>query len=145
MMELVPFAPSVAVAGFFLAVAPALPRHKTWARTLVIGVGLVVCLRYLAWRLLATVCPADLVSLEGAWILFLFAFELVAFGNQFILHVILTRATDRTPEADRYEAELRRTPVEQQVSARNSASRSRCLSVFLENSRRSSGSRVTRA
>ena len=110
MTELVPFAPSVAVAGFFLAVAPALPRDKTWARILVIGVGLAVCLRYLAWRLLATVCPADLVSVEGAWILFLFGFELLAFANQLTLFVILTRATDRTPEADRYEAELRRAP-----------------------------------
>jgi cellulose synthase (UDP-forming) len=113
MTELVSLAPSVAVLGFFLAVVPALPRHKTWARTLVIGVGLAVCFRYLVWRLLATVCPADLISVEGAWILFLFGFELLAFANQLILFVILTRATDRTPEADRYEAELRRTPAEQ--------------------------------
>jgi cellulose synthase (UDP-forming) len=111
--ELAPFALSLAVVGFFLAIAPGLPRNKTWARTLVVAVGLAVCLRYLVWRLVATVCPADLVSVEGAWILFLFGFELLAFGNQFILHSILTRVTDRTPEADRYEAELRRTPVEQ--------------------------------
>jgi cellulose synthase (UDP-forming) len=113
MTELAPFALCLALVGFFLGVAPVLPREKTWARTLVTGIGLVVCLRYLVWRLLVTVCPADLVSLEGAWILFLFAFELLAFGNQFILHVILTRVSDRTPEADRYEAELRRTPAEQ--------------------------------
>jgi cellulose synthase (UDP-forming) len=113
MTEVVPFALCLALVGFFLAVAPALPKQKTWARTLVVGVGLAVCLRYLVWRLLATVCPADLVSLEGAWVLFLFAFELLAFANQFILHLVLTRVSDRTPEADRYEAELRRTPVEQ--------------------------------
>jgi cellulose synthase (UDP-forming) len=113
MTELVPFALCVALVGFFLTVAPALPRQKTWARTLVIGIGFAVCLRYLVWRLVATVLPADLVSLEGAWILFLFAFEFVAFANQFLLHLVLSRVTDRTPEADRYEAELRQTPVEQ--------------------------------
>src|SRR5262249_23729701 len=96
----------------FLGVAPYLPRQKTWARTLVIGIGLAVSLRYLLWRWFDTVAPAAWADAAGVWYLSVFGFEAVAFVNQFLLHIVLTRTTDRSGEADRYEAELRATPAE---------------------------------
>jgi cellulose synthase (UDP-forming) len=101
-----------ALVGFFLGVAPYLPKQRSWARTLVVAIGLVLTVRYLLWRFVDTVLPAKLLCLEGAWFLFVYAAELVAFFNQFLFQVVLTRVADRSTEADRYEAELRATPVE---------------------------------
>ena len=42
------------VIGLFLAVAPALPHDRTWARSLMALCGSVLLLRYLAWRVGAT-------------------------------------------------------------------------------------------
>jgi cellulose synthase (UDP-forming) len=112
MMELVTFILCLGLAGFFLGVAPHLPKEKTWARTLVIGIGFVLTIRYLWWRFFETVLPARLIGLEGAWFIFIFVSELFGFFNQFLCHVVLTRVADRSGEADRYEAELRATPAD---------------------------------
>jgi cellulose synthase (UDP-forming) len=100
------------VAAFFLLVVPFLPRNHTWARTLVVCIGLVATTRYLCWRLLATVWPADLLSVTGLWFVFLYASEVIGFINQYVMHMILTCVANRSPEADRYEAELRALPPE---------------------------------
>jgi cellulose synthase (UDP-forming) len=113
MTGLLPFLPCLALVGFFLGVAPYLPKNRPWARTLMVAVGLTAALRYLVWRFTDTVWPADLLSAAGMWYLFLYGYEVLAFLTQLLLHLVLTRVTDRSPEADRYEAELRRTPVEQ--------------------------------
>ena len=65
--ELEPYALSIILMGFFVCIAPALPREKTWARVLIVTIGIAVAVRYLAWRLLKTIVPVEPMSLQGAW------------------------------------------------------------------------------
>jgi cellulose synthase (UDP-forming) len=113
MTGLLPFLPCLALAGFFLGVAPRLPRDKPWARTLMVSIGLMASLRYLIWRFTDTVWPAELLSAAGVRYLCLYGYEVLAFLTQFLLHVLQTRVSNHSPQADRYEAELRRSPAEQ--------------------------------
>ena len=55
--------------GFYVCIAPALPLEKTWARALIVAIGIAVAVRYLAWRLFETLVPEVSMSLEGAWFL----------------------------------------------------------------------------
>jgi len=111
--DLWPYSLSMLLVGFYLCVAPLLPRRKTWARVLVAAICLAVAVRYLAWRLLHTIFPAELNSGAGAWYLGIYVVELFAFLNYSIFYLILSRWVDRSGEADRREAELRQRPVEQ--------------------------------
>jgi cellulose synthase (UDP-forming) len=111
--ELEPYALTLFLAGFFLGVAPLLPKRRGWARILVVTIGLVISVYYLAWRLTDTILPADLMSPAGAWYLCIYAFELVSFVNYSIMFLTLTRWAERSSEADRHEAELRSRPFEQ--------------------------------
>ncbi|HEY7425846.1 MAG TPA: glycosyltransferase [Gemmataceae bacterium] len=113
MTGLLPFLPCLVLAGFFLVVAPRLPKDKSWARTLMVAIGLGASLRYLVWRFTDTVWPAALFDAQGIWFLSLYSYEALAFLTQLLLHLVLTRVSNRSPEADRYEAELRRTAAEQ--------------------------------
>jgi cellulose synthase (UDP-forming) len=113
MTGLLPFLPFLALAGFLLGVAPRLPKDKPWARTLMVAIGLSASLRYLIWRFTDTVWPAELLSAAGVWYLSLYGYEVFAFLTQLLLHLVLTRVSNRSPEADRHEARLRCTPVEQ--------------------------------
>jgi cellulose synthase (UDP-forming) len=111
--ELWPYALSVTLVGFYLCASPLLPRRQNWARVLVVTIGLVIAVRYLAWRLLETILPADLMSVTGVWYLGIYLFELVSFLNYSIMFVTLCRWAERSSEADRREAELRRRPLEE--------------------------------
>src|SRR5262245_37465340 len=102
-MDFTPLLVCVGVAGLFLAVVRFLPRQATWARTLVIALGILVSARYLSWRLLATVLSEDVISPAGIWYLLIYACEVVGFVNQLLLHLILTCVTDRSRQADEYE------------------------------------------
>ena len=111
--DLWPYALGMLLMGFYLCLAPLLPRRKTWARVLVVAICLAVAVRYLTWRLLYTILPADLISVEGVWYLFVYVVELFAFLNYSIFYLILSRWVDRSGEANWREAELRKRPVEQ--------------------------------
>ena len=100
-----PYAPGMLVAGFYLCLAPLLPRRKTWARLLVAAVCLAVAVRYLVWRLLYTLLPAELMSGVGVWYLGIYVVELFAFLNYAIFYLILSRWVDRSSEADHREAD----------------------------------------
>jgi cellulose synthase (UDP-forming) len=113
MSEVRPFAVCLLLAGFYLAVAPALPQRRLWPRCLVVAIGLAMAVRYLYWRLFDTVLPADLLSGQGAWILTVYVTEIFTFLNYSVLFVVLCRWIDRSSEADRYEAEARRRPSEE--------------------------------
>jgi cellulose synthase (UDP-forming) len=120
MIELIPtstaelwhFAPCALVAVFYLAIAPALPRQRTWARALVVMVALALAVRYLAWRWLESMPAGDRMTPEGLWSLGIYLVELLAFLNYSVLLLTLCRWTSRSGEADRYEAALRKLPVD---------------------------------
>ena len=110
--ECEPYALSLVLLIFFACIAPSLPLKKTWARSLVLGIGVAVAVRYLAWRLLETIGPAELRSLEGAWFIGIYLVEVLIFINYSTLFLVLSRSADRSTEADRHEARLRRLPPE---------------------------------
>jgi len=97
---------NLAVLGFFLAIVPMLPKDRTWARSLVILVVLGFWGRYLAWRLTST-APPHLASGAGLFFLFALAVEGLMFLTMAIFFVTLSRAADRSAEADRHEKWLR--------------------------------------
>jgi cellulose synthase (UDP-forming) len=105
------WATTLAVAGFFVAIVPLLPREQTWARSLVVAVALSVAARYLNWRFVETVLPADPTTGSGFWVWVVFAVELVAIVNSGTTYLMLTRTSDHTPEADRLERRSRRSPA----------------------------------
>src|SRR4051794_6449487 len=110
--ELEPYAPSIILIGFFLCIAPALPREKTWARSLIVAIGIAVAVRYLAWRLLETIAPVEPKSLQGAWFIGIYVVEVLTFMNYSTLFLVLSRSANRSAEADRHEADLRRQAPE---------------------------------
>lgn len=59
------FLPGLFVVGICLAVNPFMPRDEDWAHTLVTGLALIVTLRYMLWRLSATVLPPILAPWTG--------------------------------------------------------------------------------
>jgi cellulose synthase (UDP-forming) len=112
LQELAPYGLSIILLGFFVCVAPALAREKTWARVLIVAIGIAVALRYLAWRLIETLTPEEPMSLEGAWFIGIFVIEVLTFINFSSLFMVLSRWANRSAEADRHEAELLRRPPE---------------------------------
>lgn len=111
MMEHLAWGANLAVLGFFLAIVPLLPWEKTWARTFVVAVTLIIWLRYLAWRITSTAPPAP-SSWSGAFFFVGLAIEILMFVGMVIYLVILCRYSDRSREADRHEHWLRSLPPE---------------------------------
>ena len=104
------WAATLAVAGFSLAILPSLPRARTWARTVVVAMALWLSVRYLGWRLMETVRPADPLAPAGVWVWVVFFFELAAIVNSGVTYLMLTRTSDHTAAADRHERRLRSLP-----------------------------------
>jgi cellulose synthase (UDP-forming) len=105
------WAATLAVAGFSLAILPSLPRRRTWARITVVAIALSLSVRYLGWRLMDTVWPADPLTPSGLWVWAVFSFELAAIVNSGVTFLMLTRTSDHTAAADRHELRLRRLPA----------------------------------
>jgi cellulose synthase (UDP-forming) len=103
--------PAFLAVGFFVGLAPLLPRRWVWARILVALAALLTGVRYLVWRWEETVWPADLASAEGAWYLVVYAVEALSFSSAAIFYVTLTRISDRSAEASRHEDRLRQLPL----------------------------------
>jgi cellulose synthase (UDP-forming) len=98
------------LAGIYL-LSPMLPLSRSWARTLVFVVVWLVVARYLSWRFLSTVLPADGDWYEVGWVYFCFAVEALALFDAFILYLAFLRTSDRRNEADAHEARLRTLPA----------------------------------
>ena len=89
------WAATLAAAGFCLAIIPSLPRQQTWARTLAIVICLLITARYLRWRLVDTVLPADPLTGAGVWVWMVFLGELVAIRER--LHHVPDADEDHQP------------------------------------------------
>lgn len=100
-------APTLCVLATIYLLGPTLPLRKSWARTLIVMLVGIVLARYLSWRFLETVWPAQGTWYEVGWIWFCFAIELLALLDISILYLTFLRVTDRRPEADCLEAGLR--------------------------------------
>lgn len=99
--------PALLTLSFFLIGVLNWPATKTWARTVTSVVVLALAVRYLIWRLTATVMPqpGDTI-LASAWIWFLFAVECLILIDVSVFMLTMSRSVDRTSEADRLETAL---------------------------------------
>lgn len=104
---LIALGPALLVSALFLLFILDWPRQQTWARTTACVVTLLLALRYLTWRLTATVLPQPF---DGGpafyWVWFVFLIECFAFIEVTAFMVIMSRFVDRSAEADRLERQL---------------------------------------
>ncbi len=95
------------VAAFWLIATPFLKRERNSHREIISLLTFAVGLRYLAWRGACTVIGDDETTLlEQAWTVFLYAVELLAFGEICIFLLVMSKTNTRSAEADSYEAKL---------------------------------------
>jgi cellulose synthase (UDP-forming) len=106
-------APLSFVFGAVVLLGPLLPLSRPWARGLIFAAVWLVIARYVAWRLLETVIPADGEWYEVGWVWFCFAVEVLALFDALILYLMFLRTSDRGGEADVHEERLRSLPPEE--------------------------------
>ena len=99
------------VIGIFLAVAPALPHDRTWARSLMALCGSALLVRYLVWRLTETLEIEGLGMAGQLWVWTCLVAELLLIFDNFLSLLVMSRWADRSHEADRHAARLRGTPA----------------------------------
>ena len=75
------------------------PRPQPWSRTIVVGILLILTVRYIAWRSLSTLNLST--PFNGVFSLGLFFLELLTLVAGLIQLVLLLRVRDRRAEADR--------------------------------------------
>ena len=88
-------------------------RDNVWMERLMVVALAIVVLRYLNWRFFVTVLPADVFSVTGVFVWFVFLIEALAWLDTVVLFAYLLRRSDRTPEADIHEARLRDLPPDE--------------------------------
>jgi cellulose synthase (UDP-forming) len=82
-----------------IAITKMSPRPRIWSRTIVVGILLILAIRYLLWRSLSTLNLST--PLNGVFSIGLFAMELLLLSGGIIQLMLLLRTNDRRPEADR--------------------------------------------
>lgn len=92
------FWPTIATVGFVGLVLRLSPRPRPWSRPLVVGLVILLLLRYLAWR---SLCTLNLnAPLNGIFSLGLLLLELLALTNGLLQLGLMVRVRDRQQEAD---------------------------------------------
>lgn len=86
--------------------APDLRRDLSLARVAVIIIPIALGIRYLAWRLVATVLPFEGDMLGQAWVWALFFVEALAFVEALVLYVIMMRVNCESAVADQRQQQL---------------------------------------
>lgn len=102
--------PAMLTAAIYCAVTPYLDREANGARTFVTALAGFLGVRYIVWRLVVTVLPATGSPVQIGWIWLCYGIELAAVIEMLVFILILSRWDDRGPEADAFEAALRRRP-----------------------------------
>jgi cellulose synthase (UDP-forming) len=100
--------PLLMVCCAFILLLATIYRHENRiARAMICLLAGVAALLYVDWRTMVLVNaePEDIHG--GAWVWSFYAFELLSFGEFFLMLWQIWRLTDRTPEADVYEQHLR--------------------------------------
>ena len=90
---------TVALMLVVLAITKVSPRPKPWSRAVVVGILLILAVRYLLWRSLSTLNLST--PLNGVFSIGLFGMELLLLSGSIIQLGLLLRTHDRRPEADR--------------------------------------------
>lgn len=90
---------AVALMVLVLAITKISPRPRPWSRIIVVGILIVLTIRYVLWRILSTLNLSD--PLNGVFSLGLLALELLMLVGGVIQLFLLLRVRDRRPEANR--------------------------------------------
>ena len=80
------------------------PRPQPWSRALVVGILLVLTMRYLIWRSLTTLNLST--PLNGVFSLGVFLLELLVLAGSIIQLTLLLRVRDRQSEADHHSIDV---------------------------------------
>lgn len=91
-------APTVLLLVIALGIMKVSPQPRRWSRSIVVGILLVLTLRYIVWRSLATLNLSD--PLNGVFSLGLFFFEMLMLTSGTLQLVLMFRVRDRRVEAD---------------------------------------------
>ncbi|MGQ0486384.1 MAG: glycosyltransferase [Hyphomicrobiales bacterium] len=102
--------PGLAAGGLAAGLLPWLKRDWPAARMFLMGVSIVLLLRYVAWRILETVPPAGFTLDFLAGTTFTFV-ETVALLGSAVNLLFLSRIKDRTKEADEHAGWFARPPL----------------------------------
>lgn len=97
-------APAILLMGVVYAITRLSPRPRPWSRRLVVGILLVLVVRYGLWRCLATLNLSS--PLQGTFSLGLLAMELFGLVAGMIQLVLLLRVRDRKTQADLLEQDV---------------------------------------
>jgi cellulose synthase (UDP-forming) len=101
----------ICVIGVFLAVVPALPHDRTWARSLIALCGCALLIRYLAWRLGETLEIEGLGTAGHLWVWTCLVVELLVIFDSLVSLLMMSRRADRSREADAHAERLRKIPA----------------------------------
>lgn len=104
--------PALLTLAIYALIVPRLDRRRNGARTFVAALAGLLGIRYIGWRLAATVVPATGSALQVGWIWFCFAVELAAMAEMLVFLLMLSRTADRRQEADDHGRRLMATPPE---------------------------------
>ena len=100
-------APLMLVVGAIYLAGPLLDMSRSSNRLLVLALVGFFVIRYIEWRVTATIFPAAGAWYEIAWVWLCFAIEMFAYFDAVILYLCFLRSSDRSGEADVHEARLR--------------------------------------
>lgn len=98
------------VAAFWLILLPMLSPRLDKHREIVAAFSAAIGLRYLVWRLFATVLPFHGSAVETAWVWTIFIAELLAFSEICIFLLIISRTNSRSSQADAFQASQKEFP-----------------------------------
>jgi cellulose synthase (UDP-forming) len=91
--------PTVTLLAISLVIMRLSPIPRTWSRAVVVGILLMLVIRYLLWRSLATLNVSD--PLNGVFSIGLFLLEIFLLLTNIIQLFLMLRVKDRRLEADR--------------------------------------------
>lgn len=103
------FQPGIVLGLLAIAILPWLNRDNTTARTVALGVCILLGWRYMLWRIIETLPPVGLTADFALGVVFTTVEMLSMLGTTVAL-IFLTRTRDRTAEADRKVAWLESLP-----------------------------------
>ena len=108
--SITPFSVLLFVIALWLIAGPFLNRENNLHRQIVAIVSVALGVRYLIWRYVYTVSSAASLTLDQAWIVFIFYIEVLAFFEICLFCLIMSKTNARSKEADVYEKELTQFP-----------------------------------
>jgi cellulose synthase (UDP-forming) len=106
-MSALAYGPALLIAGLLWLLFTLSPDRPPWSRLAVSGIAVACVVRYGWWRVSVI---SQLSVVDDFWKFVCFGMELLLLFDTAILFMVLSRRTNRSPEADRHERRLRAAP-----------------------------------